>query len=124
MAYNVSFERSKLEDLVELFPQYAPGLNNIISRLKDLATPFQYKWYYTPEMLGRHSIKNILPALVPELSYKDLEIGDGGTASNTFAQMAASTYDEDIVKTRKNLLEYCKLDTLAMVKIIEKLFEV
>lgn len=123
LAYNVSFERGKLEDLVEMFPQYSSGLNNIISRLKDLATPFQYKWYYTPEMLGRYSIKNILPALVPELSYKDLEIGDGGTASNTFAQMASGAFEGDIFATRKHLLDYCELDTLAMVEILDRLYK-
>jgi len=31
--------------------------------------------------MGRSSIKNVLPALVPELSYKDLEVQEGGTAS-------------------------------------------
>lgn len=122
LVYNISFERKKLEDLVEAFPQFSDGLNNILSRLKDLATPFQYKWYYTPEMLGRHSIKNILPALVPELSYKVLEIGDGGTASKTFLEMANGTFNGDIEQTRKHLLDYCELDTLAMVEILDRLY--
>ena len=49
--------------------------------------PFQQKWYYTPEMRGSYSIKYVLPALVPELSYNDLDIKEGGTASNTFLSM-------------------------------------
>ena len=55
-----------------------------MNRLKDLMIPFQQKWYYTPEMRGSYSIKYVLPALVPELSYNDLDIKEGGTASNTF----------------------------------------
>ena len=47
--------------------------------------PFQQRWYYTHEMKGSYSIKYVLPALVPELSYDDLDIKDGGTASNTFS---------------------------------------
>jgi hypothetical protein len=74
-----------------------------------------------PEMKGSYSIKKVLPALVPELSYQDLEIQEGGAASNTFAQMVQGLFKGDEVQTRKDLLEYCKLDTWAMVKILEKL---
>ena len=84
-------------------------------------TPFQQRWYYTPQMKGSYSIKYVLPALVPELSYQDLEIKEGGTASNTFTQMVTGEFQGDLQKTRTDLLEYCKLDTYAMVKILEKL---
>ena len=83
--------------------------------------PFQQKWYYTPEMRGSYSIKNVLPALVSELSYDKLEIKEGGTASNTFLSMVNGTFEGDIDQKRKQLLEYCKQDTYAMVKILEKL---
>ena len=83
--------------------------------------PFQNKWYYTPEMRGSYSIKSVLPALIPELSYNDLNINDGGTASSTFQSMMNGSFKGDELSTRKDLLEYCKLDTYAMVKIIEKL---
>ena len=86
--------------------------------------PFQQKWYYTPEMKGSYSIKYVLPALVPELSYNDLDIKEGGTASNTFLSMVNETFEGDVQKTRRQLLEYCELDTYAMVKILERLFEV
>ena len=62
-------------------------------------------------------------ALVPELSYNDLIIKEGGAASNTFLSMVNGTFEGDIEKTRSQLLEYCKLDTFAMVKILEKLKE-
>jgi hypothetical protein len=123
LVYNIGFERGKLNDLISLFPIYTYEISNIIGRLKDLMIPFQKKWYYTPEMKGSYSIKYVLPALVPELSYQDLEIKEGGTASSIFAKMVLGEFQGDIDKTKMDLLEYCKLDTYAMVKILEKLKE-
>jgi len=124
IVYNISFERGKLQDAIIQFPEYTNELTNIINRLKDLMIPFQQKWYYTPEMKGSYSIKYVLPALVPELSYDNLPIKEGGMASNTFYQMVIGVFDGYIPKTRKDLLEYCELDTYAMVKILQKLYNI
>ncbi len=121
LVYNIGFERGKLADLALVFPKYSFGINKIIERLKDLMVPFQQRWYYTPAMQGSYSIKKVLPALVPELSYNDLNIKEGGTASNTFAAMLMGEFEGDINQTRNDLLAYCKLDTLAMVEILNKL---
>ncbi len=123
IVYNVGFEKGKLHDLIKVFPQHKKEIQAIIDRLVDLMIPFQKRWYYTPEMKGRYTIKYVLPALVPELSYSDLEISEGGTASNTFTEMVTGTFKGDITKTRNDLLEYCKLDTFAMVRIFEKLYQ-
>lgn len=124
LVYNIGFERGKLNDLIKIFPVYTYEITNIIGRLKDLMIPFQKKWYYTPAMKGSYSIKYVLPALVPELSYQDLEIKEGGTASSIFTQMVNGEFQGNVDKTKIDLLEYCKLDTFAMVKILEKLKEV
>lgn len=121
LVYNIGFERSKLVDLIEVFPQYSEKLENIINRLKDLMIPFKKKWYYKPEMKGSFSIKSVLPALTDNLSYESLEIKEGGTASDTFSQMINKTFEGDEEIKRKQLLEYCKLDTEAMVEILKKL---
>lgn len=121
LVYNVGFEKGKLADLALAFPQYSNAINKIIERLKDLMVPFQQHWFYTPEMQGSYSIKKVLPALVPQLSYNDLNIKEGGTASATFAAILMGEFKGDINKTRQDLLEYCKLDTLAMVEICKKL---
>jgi len=121
LVYNISFEKGRLKELIDLFPIYKDTLENIISRLKDLMTPFQKKWFYNKEMKGSYSIKNVLPALVDNLSYKDLEIQDGGLASHTFAQLITNNNTKNIDSIRRNLLDYCHLDTLAMIKIVEKL---
>ncbi len=119
LVYNIGFERSKLKDLISVFPEYSTALNGIINRLKDLMVPFQQRWYYTPEMKGSYSIKYVLPALVPELSYDDLDIKDGGTASNTFLSMVNGTFEGDVTEKRKQLIKYCTRDTYAMVRILE-----
>ncbi len=121
LVYNIGFERGKLSELASSFPKYKVGINKIIARLKDLMIPFQQRWYYTPLMQGSYSIKKVLPALVPEMSYSDLNIQEGGTASNVFAAMVMGEYTGDVEQTRKDLLEYCGMDTLAMVEIVKKL---
>lgn len=121
LVYNIGFERGKLNDLAIAFPKYSISIKKIIDRLKDLMIPFQQRWYYTPAMWGSYSIKKVLPAMVPELSYDDLNIGEGGTASDTFSSMLTVAFEGDVVQTRRDLLEYCKMDTFAMVKILEKL---
>lgn len=72
-------------------------------------------------MRGSYSIKKVLPALVPELSYKDLNIQEGGIASSTYANLHLVQNEEQVAKIRKDLLAYCELDTYAMAKILEKL---
>ena len=110
-----------LHALANDFPKYKKEIEERIERIVDLMIPFQKKWYYTPEMQGSYSIKYVLPALVPELSYNELEVADGGTASIVYEQLIEETDMIKTMETRNNLLEYCKLDTLAMVEILKKL---
>ena len=72
-------------------------------------------------MQGSYSIKYVLPALIPELSYRDLEINEGGLASVAFESLFYETDLIRIADIRNNLIEYCKMDTFAMVKLLEKL---
>jgi Asp-tRNA(Asn)/Glu-tRNA(Gln) amidotransferase B subunit len=81
--------------------------------------PFRKKYYYTPDMQGSYSIKSVLPALVPALSYKEMEIGDGSAASSAFENLYYETDPAKIKSVRENLLRYCSLDTLAMVEVFK-----
>jgi len=121
LVYNIGFERGKLSELASSFPKYKVAINKIIARLKDLMIPFQQRWYYTPSMQGSYSIKKVLPALVPEMSYENLNIKEGGTASNFYAAMVMGEFTGDVEQTRRDLLEYCGVDTLAMVEILRRL---
>ncbi|MFH1051419.1 MAG: DUF2779 domain-containing protein [bacterium] len=121
LVYNIAFERTRLLEIAKDFPQYANDIENIVLRLKDLMIPFQNRYFYKPEMRGSYSIKAVLPALVPERSYKDLEISGGGQASASFESLYFENDIDKINSVRKNLLEYCKLDTFAMVKLLQEL---
>jgi len=121
LVYNKSFEAARLRRLASLFPRYRRKLVAIILRLKDLANPFRKGYYYSPAMKGSASLKKVLPALVDELTYDGLEINDGGMAMVTYERLAFERDREKIKKIRKALLEYCKMDTYAMVRILEKL---
>ena len=121
VVYNKSFEITRLKEIARDFPQYADEIEKLILRIKDLMIPFQRKYYYSPEMKGSYSIKAVLPSLIPELSYDKLEINEGGLASIAFESLQNETDMMIIAETREQLLEYCKLDTLAMVRILEKL---
>ncbi|GAI23423.1 unnamed protein product, partial [marine sediment metagenome] len=98
-------------------------LNSLIERIVDLEAIIKRNFYH-PDFHGSTSIKCTLPALVPGMSYEGLEIADGDSASATFAFMAWGRYtNEEIERVKKNLFEYCGQDTLAMVKLHQKLYE-
>ena len=121
LAYNMSFEKGVIKRLATLFEELSEHLLAINENMQDLMIPFQKKWYVTPSMNGSYSIKYILPALVPEFekAYKELNgVQNGSQAMNAFARLG-SLNDEEKQKLRNSLLEYCKLDTLAMVKVLE-----
>ena len=121
LAYNMSFEKGVIRKLANLYGEFTYDLMSIHDNMQDLMIPFQKKWYVTPSMQGSYSIKYVLPALVPEMgkAYKDLDlIHNGGEAMNAYANMSNLSNEEKITY-RKALLEYCKLDTLAMVKILK-----
>jgi hypothetical protein len=123
LVYNKTFEAGRLAELRDRFPEYAGQLQSVIDRLVDLMVPFQRQWYYSPQMHGSYSIKAVLPALVPELTYGDLAIGDGTAASAAFVSLKGETDPGRIVEIRRQLLAYCCMDTWAMVRVLARLYE-
>lgn len=126
VAYNIGFEKMVLKNLSDIFPDLSDHLMNIHDNMVDLMIPFQNQWLYKNEMKGSYSIKYVLPALLPdneELDYKNLEIQNGSMAMEVFGSLHLREKDE-ITDLRKQLIEYCKLDTLAMVRIWEELNKV
>jgi len=114
-----SFEKTRINAMAELYPDLAEALSSIIERLVDLLIILKEHVYH-PKFKGSYSIKKVLPALVPDLSYDGLDIGDGDMAITMFAKMAlGEVVDTDQV--RNDLLAYCKLDTLAMVRLHDAL---
>lgn len=127
LAYNMGFEKSQVMALAMRYPDLADQLRPIHARMRDLMVPFRDGAYYAPAMNGSYSIKAVLPALFPndpELDYHALEgIHNGSEAMAAFCGLEQRPPHE-IALIREQLLAYCKLDTLAMVKIWQKLVEV
>ena len=123
VAYNASFEITRLKELAIAFPEDQVFLEGIIGRFVDLLIPFKSGWHYHPKMGNSASIKYVLPAIAPEFSYQDLEISNGGDASNTFLNMINKTFTGDEVKVREALKKYCERDTLGMVIIWQELIK-
>lgn len=126
LAYNMQFEKTRIRELAQLYPDLADHLMNIHDNISDLMVPFQKKQYYTKAMQGSYSIKYVLPALFPddpELDYHNLDgVHNGAEASAAFAAMEKMS-PEELEACRTNLLKYCGLDTYAMVRVLEKLEE-
>jgi hypothetical protein len=121
IVFNATFEKGRLKEIRNMLPQYSKQIDNFLNRVIDLMNPFRSRHYYTHNMKGSYSIKKVLPALIPQLSYDGMDIADGGAASNAFMSLLDETDPETILKTRHNLLKYCELDTFAMVRILDVL---
>ena len=125
LAYNKAFECTRIKELAEWYPDLAGHLLNIKDNIKDLLDPFAAGYYYLPSMGGSFSIKVVLPSLFPNdpaLDYHNLEgcVHNGSEAMTIFPKIQFMEPEEQLA-TRKALLQYCCLDTFAMVKIWEKL---
>ena len=121
IVWNQGFEMNRLREIARDFPVYALRIEPLFERFADLMVPFRKKYLYKPEMNGSYSLKAVLPALVPDLSYSALEIQEGGSASLTYESLYYDTDQESLAKKRMDLLKYCELDTLSMVRILELL---
>jgi polyhydroxyalkanoate synthesis regulator phasin len=122
LAYNVDFERRCLKESAEEYPEYQEWFKDVDSRFVDLMVPFRRFDYYDPKQMGRYSIKSVYPALTGG-SYKEMEISDGGQASGEYERV---TFTDGVSEKEKRriydgLLEYCKLDTQAMIDILKVL---
>jgi hypothetical protein len=118
IAWYSSYEKQRNTKLAELHPDYAEFLENINEGMFDLMTIFSKNYYVDPAFKGSASIKKVLPVIVPELTYKNLHISKGDQASERWEKMISKdTPEAEKKQIEKDLLEYCKLDTWAMVEI-------
>ena len=116
VVYSASFERKILKDLAQFFSKHSAAIESIISRLWDQLLIFR-NHYQHPEFLGSNSIKNVLPVLVPSLSYKELGVRNGGDAQIVWDLMIRNINEKEKSNMIHDLRKYCELDTLAMVEI-------
>ena len=121
IVYNEQFESQRLWELASWLPAYNDRIRAIQRRLWDLL-PIVRHHVYHPAFGGSFSLKAVLPALVPEMTYEGMEVPDGQSAGLAWESMIRSDSSESERQAkRKALLEYCGQDTLAMVKLLEAL---
>ena len=123
-AYHQTTETKIIRRLAAESAEHAKTLIAMDERFIDLLKPFQQLMYYHPDFNGSFSIKSVLPAMFPDdaaLDYKALDIQAGAMASMTYADLDKIDDASERQKIREALLEYCKLDTLAMVMIWREL---
>lgn len=121
ISWHASFEMSKNKDMIEMLPQYKDYLSYMNNSMFDLEDIFKTD-YVDYRFQGSTSIKKVLPVLLPELTYNDLDVQDGTMALDLWGRMVLDEdFNDDIEEARKNLLAYCELDTLAMVELYNKL---
>lgn len=125
VAYHASFERDCLRVLAYAAPHLAPELGEMELRLRDLL-PAVRNHVYHPDFRGSFSLKSVLPALVPELTYDDLDVKDGARATVELWRLVFESETlgaRQVARLRRALLAYCERDTWAMVKLLERLRE-
>lgn len=126
-AYHMQFEKDRIKEMADLFPDLSNHLMNIHTHIKDLEDPFKHGDYYKREFVGRSSIKVVLPGLFPDdpnMDYSSLDgVHNGGDAIQAYRDMCEMANPEEIEKKREQLLKYCYKDTYAMVGLLYKLYE-
>lgn len=122
VAWNQAFEIDVMRKFAELHPEHRERIYQLIENFRDLMQPFRSRDIYLWEAKGSYSIKPILPLLVPELSYDNLEgVANGSDAMDAYYKMYRADEPSELSLLRQQLLDYCKQDTLAMVLILERL---
>lgn len=116
IVWNKTFEAGRNQEMAEIYPDYADFLTDLNERIYDLADSIKEGFYVHPQFKGSWSIKNVLPVMVPSLSYQDMAIGKGDQAMMAWWGLVnKSAVNPEQVKN--NLLKYCELDTWAMVEV-------
>jgi len=123
VVWHETFEKTFINaNIAHRLPHHAEFFDKFNGAMFDLEKVFTAQHYIHQDFKGRTSIKKVLPVLAPELSYKALQINDGGQASNEWWHMIApTTQPEEKAEIAKNLKEYCGLDTKALYVIWEHL---
>ena len=121
VVYNQQFESQRLSELAAWQPEFVEQIKGIQSRLFDLL-PIVRDHVYHPAFGGSYSLKAVLPALVPELTYEGMGVANGQDAGLAWESLLSGGLDQsERDRTRTALLDYCRKDTLALVRLLDAL---
>lgn len=136
LVYNMSFEKTRLKELQEYFPEYKDDLQDIIDRLFDLQHIVENNTklyerlgldkeiasqinFYHEDLNGSYSIKKVLP-IFTSLTYQGMRVGNGTDAMVAYNKLKVLT-GKEYEETYEDLVNYCKQDTWAMFEILNEL---
>ena len=118
IVWHKGFECGRNDEIATRIPAMKSFMDSLKDRVYDLEDIFRKQYHIHRDFRGGTSIKRILPVLVPELSYKELGIQDGGSAADTWNKIVNGSFSEvEKEKVIKDLKIYCGLDTYAMFAI-------
>jgi len=124
VVWNKRFECGINDEMANRIPEAKVFLVSLNARVYDLMEIFQKQYYVHKDFKGGVSIKDVLPALAPELSYADLAIKEGGTASQSWDKITSSVIGQDEKDSIAHDLKlYCERDTYAMYAIWKHLHD-
>jgi len=125
ISWNMGFEKGCNTEMGERYHEFLEFFEDVNNRMFDLMNIFRKGYYVHKDFYGSASLKRVLPVIVPDLSYGNLEIQEGMSASNKWREMIDPKMDKkQAEEIYNNLLKYCELDTLAMVRILKELVKI
>ena len=116
VAYHAGFEKGVISKLSKQFPKYVKELEAINERFWDQLNIFR-KYYTDYRFKGTNGLKSVLPVVVPGMGYSSLNVQEGSQAQLVWDQMISEKDEKKKGELIQHLLEYCRLDTQAMVEI-------
>ena len=118
VSWHASYENTQNRNMAVMYPAKSDFLQGLIDRTVDLEDLFK-EGYVDIKFQGSTSIKKVLPVLAPDLDYAGMEVANGTDAMEAWQRLVSLPKGSQKDELRKSMLEYCKLDTLAMVRIFE-----
>jgi len=124
IVWHKSFEVGRIKEMIKFHPKFEDFGRSLLDRIVDLKEVFSNQMWVSADFRGSASLKAVLPVLVPEMDYSQLEVSNGTEAMQKWDELVkgslASSSSAERETAVKDMLEYCEMDTLAMVKIYDE----
>ena len=117
VCYDKRLEINILNKLKNQYPVYAKAIESTINKTVDLSTIFTNRYFYSPLFKGKTNLKDVASVLIEDIDYNSLKINSGLVASYAFSSLKNETDIFKLSETRENLIEYCQMDTKALLKL-------
>jgi len=121
LVWYAPFEKKIIKMLAENVPSLSTELLAVNDRIIDLMSVFSKGGYVDKRFRASFSLKNVLPVLVPDLSYSELAVTNGSQIGSQWLEMVQAENLQRKYKIMSDLQQYCSLDTTAMVRIYQEL---